>query len=52
MSHSVNNLNAKAFWSEVKKSKVDTNIITASLDGEIDEKRIADVYANKYTHLL
>ena len=51
MAHSVNNRNAKAFWSEVKKIKCHKNIIVASLDEEVDEKRIADVFANKYRHL-
>ena len=37
--------------SEVNKIKGYKNIIATSLDGEVDEKRIADVFATKYRHL-
>ena len=39
------------FWSEVKRIKGCKYTVTASVDGEVDDGCIADLFANKYKTL-
>ena len=39
------------FWSEVKRIKGGKSTVTASVDGEVDDGCIADLFANKYKTL-
>ena len=39
------------FWSEVKRIKGCKSTVTASVDGEVDDGCIADLFANKYKTL-
>ena len=47
MAKSVVEGNAREFWSEVKRIKGCKSTVTASVDGEVDDGCIADLFANK-----
>ena len=51
MAKSVVEGNTSDFWSEVKRIKGCKSTVTASVDGEVDDGCIADLFANKYKAL-
>ena len=51
MADSVKKGQMKKFWSEVKRIRGCKTTVTASLDGETDDDRIANVFACKYNAL-
>ena len=51
MAKSVVEGNMREFWSEVKRIKGCKSTVTASVDGEVDDGCIADLFANKYNTL-
>ena len=51
MAQSVLKGNTKDFWAEVKRIRGHRSNITASMDGEVEDKAIANLFANKYSTL-
>ena len=51
MAQSVLKGNTKDFWTEVKRIRGHRSTITASMDGEVEDKAIANLFANKYSTL-